>query len=101
MYDYSKRKVSKSTTFWFSLLAIILNPIAWVIDYILKKDMLRYAIENNLSLSEVEQFIVNIPLGTIATLAVSAISFYTIKRGADKVSGNLQKTEAESDLPSL
>ena len=100
-YDPSKRKAFKSTTFWFSLTAIIINPISWIMDYMFKKNILNLVIENKdkITPAEAANFIVNIPLPTIATLAVMAISFYTLKRGADKAIGQLTES-ATKDLTS-
>lgn len=96
--DPSKRKIHRSTTFWFSLIAIIINPIAWIMDYHFKMEILNLIIANKdkITPTEASAFIVNIPLATIATLAVMAISFYTLKRGADKVVGQL--TEKNNNL---
>jgi uncharacterized protein YjaZ len=101
-YDPSKRKISRSTTFWFSLIAIVLNPIAWIMDYSFKMKILEIILENKdkITATEASPYMVNIPLATIATLAVMVVSFYTVKRGADKITSNITSAN-ETDTATI
>lgn len=100
----SKGIILKSTTFWLSLGVLLLNPIAWVLDYIFKHDLLNYIVKNHLdAIPGVTNLVTNIPLETIATSALTIIGLYVAGQKGKSITTNLGKpvgsglTENDSD----
>lgn len=70
----------------------MLNPIAWVVDYIMRRDLIRYIIEQGIdpnNIGVIQSLIVQIPLGTIATAAVTVVTAFVAGNKARNVSTNL------------
>lgn len=79
----------RSTTFWLTLTVILLNPIAWVVDYLMRRDLIKFIIQQGIDPEMVSGLIVQLPLGTIATAAVTAVTAFIAGNKARNVSTNL------------
>lgn len=88
----------KSTTFWLTLIVILLNPIAWAADFFMRRSMVQYIIEQGIEdIASIERLIVELPLSTLATAAVTAITAYIAGNKARNVSQNLSSTGRSSE----
>lgn len=86
----------KSTTFFITILTLILNPLAWVADWLLKRDIIKYLVENNVNInqfSNIEKLLVNIPLSTIATAFVTIATAYVAGQKGKTISANAGKPQ--------
>lgn len=79
----------RSTTFWLAIIALLLIPISWGVEYFLKMRMLSFMVENNLTPNELKDILITIPLGPIVTLATFAISVYGARKAGREISTNL------------
>ena len=82
----------KSTTFWLTLSIVVLNPIAWFVDYMLRKDLISYIVEQGIdpdNINAIQNLVVQIPLGTIATAMVTALTAFIAGNKARNISTNL------------
>lgn len=88
----------KSTTFWLTLLTVLLNPVAWITDYIMRKDLIRYIIEQGIEdIASIERLVVQLPLSTIATAAVTALTAYIAGNKARNVAHNLSNHSSSTE----
>lgn len=89
----------RSTTFWLTLIVILLNPIAWVTDYLMRKDLIQYIIEQGITdLSTIDRLIVQLPLPTIATAAVTVITAYVAGNKVRGTATNLTLPQGQNGL---
>ena len=85
-------KKVQSTTYFITIISFLLNPIAWILDWIFKKDLMKYIIENNIDISQlhsIDKLIVEIPLTTIATAFVTIATAYVAGQKTKAVTTNL------------
>jgi hypothetical protein len=83
---------NKSTTFIITIATLLLNPIAWIIDWLLKKNIIKYLIDNNIDISKmdsIDKFLIDIPLTTLATAFVTIATAYVAGNKGKAVSKNL------------
>lgn len=86
-----KRHKLRSTTFWLTLVIIVLNPVAWVTDYVMRLNLIRYIVSQGINdVTQIENLIVELPLTSLATAAITAVTAYIAGNKARNVSGNLQ-----------
>jgi len=89
----------RSTTLWLTLIVIFLNPIAWIIDYLMRKDLIQYIVEQGITdLSSIENLIVKLPLSTIATAAVTVITAYVAGNKVRNTATNLTLPREQNGL---
>jgi uncharacterized membrane protein YbaN (DUF454 family) len=82
----------RSTTFFITVATFFLNPIAWIVDWLLKRDMVKYLVENNVEIEQmtnIDKFLVQIPLTTLATAFVTIATSYVAGNKGKAVSMNL------------
>lgn len=85
-----QRNKLKSTTFWFSLLTLLLVPASWFIDFFMRKNLIAYLIENKITdVLIIERLIVSIPTESIVSLATFTVSLYIGRKAGREVTTNL------------
>jgi hypothetical protein len=88
----------KSTTFIITISTLLLNPIAWIADWILKRDIIKYLVEKNIDITElttIDKFLIDIPLTTIATAFVTIATAYVAGNKGKAVSKNLGQPQGK------
>lgn len=88
-------KKVKSTTLWITISIIILNPMAWVLQYLFNRWNMTYLVENGVQVEELSQYVnflnFDIPLQTLATAAVTAVGLYIGGQKGKSISYNVGK----------
>jgi len=86
-----KQKI-KSSTKAITWAAFLLNPLAWIADWFFKKSTIDYLIKNKIDitrLNDIEKFITDIPLATIATAFVTIATAYVAGQKGKTISKNI------------
>ena len=79
----------KSTTLWIAISTLCLIPLSWIVEYFLKMRLLQFMVTNNLTVGELKEVFIDIPMGPIITLATFAISIYGGRKAGREISTNL------------
>lgn len=82
----------RSTTFFITVTTLLLNPIAWIIDWLLKRDIIKYLINNDIDITKInsiDKFLIDIPLTALATAFVTIATAYVAGNKGKAVSKNL------------
>ncbi len=90
--EHTRSSKLKSTTLWLSISLVVLNPASWVADYLMRKGLIDYMIDNGITdPSIIQNLIIELPLTTIATATLTAVTAYIGGNKARNVSQNMQK----------
>lgn len=95
----------KSTTLWITIIALLMNPLAWLFDWFYKQHFLNLIIQNKLeNINNIMSILnSNVPLSIIATSALSIATLYVAGQKGKAITRNLSLppgqgvTEGESD----
>ena len=83
------------TTLKITVFIILLNPIAWVLQYLFNRWNMEYLISNGVKVEELSQYVAllnfQIPLQVLATAAVTAVGLYIGGQKGKSISYNLGK----------
>lgn len=81
------------TTLKITILVILLNPIAWILQYLFNKWNMEYLISNGVKVDELSQYVAllnfQIPLQVLATATVTAVGLYIGGQKGKSISYNL------------
>jgi hypothetical protein len=89
MEQVKLKKKLNSITMVMGIVATLLIPLSWVIEYVLKMHMLNYMVENNLQPTELQFMFISIPLQPIVTFATVVLSLVIGRRMGREISTNL------------
>lgn len=81
----------KSTTFWLTVSIVIMNPVAWAVDYWRTMKYLQYMVENGLKPEQLSFAFTSLPLTTIATAAVTAVTAYVGGNKGRNIAQNIKQ----------
>jgi len=91
----------KSTTFWITVSAIILNPLAWISDYIFKMNTINHLIDKGIiekssDITNITGMIIDFPLTTLATATITVATAYVGGNKGRDISNNLKNKQQKA-----